>query len=202
MTANEINKMINYPGWWDGPDSYSNINRNIIAKIQRDLNYRWVMSLFPGGNGLEIGASGFKDKGCMGVSPIASNMADILDDGRYLKTIASTSIDYILSSHVFEHLNQEPIETLKRWFEVLKPNGVILIIMPDKNKFIHDSRVKDDYDAAVNEMAPCDMAKCLEKLSNYLKECNAGYYFEKILFNEHNNNFDFEVVIKKIQLHG
>jgi SAM-dependent methyltransferase len=43
------------------------------------------------------------------------------------------SIDTILSRHSFEHIIN-PIKTLREWLRVLKPEGSILIIMPDHEK--------------------------------------------------------------------
>lgn len=64
----------------------------------------------------------------------ASDIAptDKIDDGRYLKTFEKSSLDFIISSHVFEHCS-DPIGTLKRWHEVTKLGGMILMAVPDKD---------------------------------------------------------------------
>ena len=190
MTSEEIITMITYPGWWDGPDRYSTINRNIIGVIQRERDYKWAMALQPNGNGLEIGGAGFKDRGCVGVSPDIENDADLKIDGRTLEGIKDESVDYILSSHTFEHINQNPVLILKRWFEVLKNNGLILTIMPDKNYFKHNENETREFLSAPNKMTPADMKKCLDELSGF-------YDFETVLIDTHKNNFDFDTVLRK-----
>lgn len=42
------------------------------------------------------------------------------------------SLDFIFSSHVFEHL-ASPLGHLKRWRELLRPGGVILAVVPEMN---------------------------------------------------------------------
>ncbi len=41
------------------------------------------------------------------------------------------SLDYIASSHVFEHLSN-PILALCDWYRVLKPGGIIYMVVPDR----------------------------------------------------------------------
>ena len=42
------------------------------------------------------------------------------------------SLDFIFSSHVFEHLSN-PLGHLKRWGALLRPGGVVLAVVPDVN---------------------------------------------------------------------
>lgn len=45
--------------------------------------------------------------------------------------IASESYDFLVSSHVLEHI-ANPLKALKDWIRILRPNGFILIVVPDK----------------------------------------------------------------------
>jgi SAM-dependent methyltransferase len=56
---------------------------------------------------------------------------DIIDDAETLATMGSSSYDFIISCHLLEH-TQDPIRTIKRNMEVLKPNGVLFMSVPDK----------------------------------------------------------------------
>lgn len=56
---------------------------------------------------------------------------DILDDGETLNRIADDSQDFVIANHFIEHC-QNPIQTLKSIFRVLKPNGVLYMGIPDK----------------------------------------------------------------------
>ncbi len=41
------------------------------------------------------------------------------------------SLDYIANSHVFEHV-ANPVAALVEWYRVLKPGGVVYMVVPDK----------------------------------------------------------------------
>tara|TARA_Y100000034_G_scaffold118681_1_gene159597 strand:- start:583 stop:1119 length:537 start_codon:yes stop_codon:yes gene_type:complete len=58
---------------------------------------------------------------------------DHLDsDDIFIKEYESNSADLIYSSHFIEYLDREEvIPLLKRWKEVLKPNGVMRLAVPD-----------------------------------------------------------------------
>lgn len=178
-----------HTSWWDGPRRHGNINRNPISWIQKERDYEWVMGLFPGGKGIEIGGHGMEERGLLGLSPVLTDTTYQLD-GRTLDGIESDSIDYIVSTHVFEHIDQDPLKTLLRWSEVLKPGGIILIIMPDMAFFTHDPKVTEIYNSAPNEMYPWQMEDVIKKL-------NEKVSFELLSINTHKNNFDFETILRK-----
>jgi SAM-dependent methyltransferase len=52
-------------------------------------------------------------------------------DGTDLSIIGNEQYDFILSSHNLEHI-ANPIKALKEWLRVLRPNGMVLAILPDK----------------------------------------------------------------------
>ena len=57
---------------------------------------------------------------------------DILADVFKLENIENESVDEIYTCHVLEHVDKkESYEALKRWFEVLKPGGILRISVPD-----------------------------------------------------------------------
>jgi 2-polyprenyl-3-methyl-5-hydroxy-6-metoxy-1,4-benzoquinol methylase len=56
---------------------------------------------------------------------------DFIDDGEKLTTFGSSSQDFIIANHFLEH-TQDPIGTIKRHMEVLKPDGVLYMAIPDK----------------------------------------------------------------------
>ena len=54
-----------------------------------------------------------------------------ISEATELNSIADNSYDFILSSHSLEH-TANPIKALKEWVRILKPDGKIVIILPDK----------------------------------------------------------------------
>ena len=54
----------------------------------------------------------------------------LVGDARDLEVAGDASLDFIYSSHVFEHL-MNPLGTLANWSRKLKPGGSVLAIVPD-----------------------------------------------------------------------
>lgn len=58
-------------------------------------------------------------------------------DACYLEAIADASYDFVVASHVLEHI-ANPLRALREWKRVVKPGGVLLILVPDRrNTFDH-----------------------------------------------------------------
>tara|TARA_B100001094_G_C18112357_1_gene761959 strand:- start:408 stop:1049 length:642 start_codon:yes stop_codon:yes gene_type:complete len=51
-----------------------------------------------------------------------------------LDTIESCIFDFVHSSHCLEHLD-DPSQALQNWFRVLKPDGYLVIIVPDEDLY-------------------------------------------------------------------
>jgi len=49
-----------------------------------------------------------------------------------LKSVASESYDFVLSSHTLEHV-ANPLRALREWFRVLKEGGVLVLVVPHKD---------------------------------------------------------------------
>lgn len=71
--------------------------------------------------------------------------------------IANEQYDFLLSCHSLEHI-ANPVKALKRWYEVLKPGGKIVVIVPNKEVTFDINRpyttfqhLLDDYDNNVDE---------------------------------------------------
>lgn len=62
----------------------------------------------------------------------------IVDSAHRLDGFADQSVDFIFSSHVFEHL-VNPLDTLRNWWEKLAPGGMIAGVVPDA-RFTFDLR--------------------------------------------------------------
>lgn len=55
----------------------------------------------------------------------------ICPDGNILKSVGDQSFDYIVASHVVEHV-PNPIQWLKDLFQILNPGGMLFLVVPDK----------------------------------------------------------------------
>lgn len=57
---------------------------------------------------------------------------DFIDDVSKLTYFTNETADLIYTAHVLEHIGRrEYLDVLKRWFDILKPNGVLRISVPD-----------------------------------------------------------------------
>jgi predicted SAM-dependent methyltransferase len=63
---------------------------------------------------------------------------DIIDDGEKLATFENESQDFIIANHFLEH-TQDPIGTIMRLLQVLRPQGILYMAVPDK-RFTFDER--------------------------------------------------------------
>ena len=62
---------------------------------------------------------------------------DIIDNGERLTTIGGDTQDFVIANHFLEHC-QNPIQTFRNLFRVLKPGGILYLAVPDK-RFTFDS---------------------------------------------------------------
>jgi predicted SAM-dependent methyltransferase len=58
--------------------------------------------------------------------------ADVVDDCRLLTKFQENSVSLIYTSHMLEHFPLEEVPViLKRWFNLLRPGGILRISVPD-----------------------------------------------------------------------
>jgi hypothetical protein len=62
---------------------------------------------------------------------------DLIDDAETLQTVPPSSQDFIIVNHILEH-TQDPIGTIERHLQRLKPGGVLYLTVPDK-RFTFDA---------------------------------------------------------------
>ncbi len=55
-------------------------------------------------------------------------------DAQYMEAIEDAQVDFIHSSHCLEHLH-DPFVGLKNWFRVIRPNGYLIITIPDEDLY-------------------------------------------------------------------
>jgi SAM-dependent methyltransferase len=62
---------------------------------------------------------------------------DVVDDAETLATVADSSQDFVIASHLLEHC-EDPIGALGHWLRVVRLGGVVLVAVPDQ-RFTFDS---------------------------------------------------------------
>lgn len=95
-----------------------------------------------------------------------------------LRPVADQSQDFIICSHVLEHL-AEPIGFLDEIHRVLRPGGVVLILLPDRRRTWDRDREPTSLDHLVSEfrshVTEVDDAHILEFLRSTEKYVEGGY---------------------------
>ena len=68
-----------------------------------------------------------------GIELAAIPEVDVIDDAQTLGTFADESLDFIVASHVLEHL-EDPIGALKNFARAIRHGGIIFLILPDARR--------------------------------------------------------------------
>jgi SAM-dependent methyltransferase len=55
-------------------------------------------------------------------------------DAQYMASITGQEYDFVHSSHCLEHMH-DPAVALKNWFRILKPNGYLVVTVPDEDLY-------------------------------------------------------------------
>jgi ubiquinone/menaquinone biosynthesis C-methylase UbiE len=102
-----------------------------------------------------------------------------------LQIIESNKYDFVLSSHSLEH-TANPIKALKEWNRVLKNNGMLVLVLPNKEKTFDSKRpytsfehLVNDYNQDIREDDQTHIAEILE-LHNHSNDTTV----EKVKFEE------------------
>jgi len=124
MREESSNKMITYMGC----TSKSMVRRKSLS----DFHNKFFV-----GDGLDIGGGldsldNFRHIFSM-MNPV--KIWDLKDgDAQFMKSVVDNTFDFVYSSHCLEHLN-DPYEGLKNWYRVTKPNGYLIITIPDEDLY-------------------------------------------------------------------
>lgn len=144
-------------------------------------------------------------------------------DGTYLDQIQDNSYDFLLSSHNLEHI-ANPLKAVQEWVRVLRKEGVLLLILPDKRytfdvkrPYTEFNHILSDYKNDVGEDdlthmeeilklhdlgrdrgAPQDLTKFRERCeNNFSNRCLHHHVFSTELLAEIYRHFDIEVLGQK-----
>lgn len=143
----------------------------------------------------------------------------VIDDAQYLKTIPDQSMDFVLSSHVFEHMESVAV-SLKNWLRILKSGKCLVMAIPLKHNYIDQGRkpttlehvlkeyydhprydyeghyreyFTDSVDQLKGDQLEETVKKCIELKSNIHFHC-WDFLGLKILFQKLKDLFKYEVM--------
>jgi len=102
------------------------------------------------------------------ILPESISQPNILCDGETLATFRGASVDFVIASHVLEHL-RNPIGAIENWTSVLKEGGYLVMLVPHKGFTFDKERplteihhLLQDYRSIPEELATRDFVHYLE----------------------------------------
>lgn len=105
-----------------------------IARRQRDPNF---ITRYFIGSGIDIGGAPDPLFLYLELFPLITDLKvwDLSDgDAQFMKTQPDESLDFVVSSHCLEHLN-DPVEGIKNWFRIIKPGGYLIVTVPEEDLY-------------------------------------------------------------------
>ena len=130
-----------------------------------------------------------------------------IQEASELKNISLGSYDFLLSSHSLEHI-ANPVKALKIWHTLLKPNGELVLVLPDKKNTFDIKRpytsmqhLLNDFNENVDEYDTTHFDEILlYRSSGKNEEENSREQLNKTLKNNyinryaHHHVFNFETI--------
>lgn len=166
---------------------------NIVGFQQRCFILYWCLKgAENGGIGVDMGCGSVVDPYCLGIDKYGRGEKD--DYGGECKPhivlradkplpFESGSFDFLVSNHSLEHMSDTEW-TLREWIRIVKPRGILAIIMPDATY----GSTGDEHHHAVSWTAEDFKKEVLDDLKDLV---------EIIEFNTLSNNFSMNCVLKK-----
>ena len=109
-------------------------HKSIVQRRIKNINF---INRYFVGNGIDIGGGPDSLAQFLGIFPkmLSVRTWDLEDgDGQYLETVPDCTFDFVYSSHCLEHL-YDPVIGLQNWLRVLKPNGFLIVTIPDEDLY-------------------------------------------------------------------
>lgn len=95
---------------------------------------------------LHLGCFNKKIHGFVNVDIRPDVEPDVIDNIFTLEKFKNNSVNLIYACHVLEHLDRKESKlALKRWFDILKPNGLVRIAVPDIEKVFKHYLYYEDF---------------------------------------------------------
>jgi SAM-dependent methyltransferase len=132
-----------------------------------------------------------------------------------MKDVASATYDFLLASHVLEHI-ANPLKALRDWVRVLTPGGVIIVVVPHRDGTFDHRRpvtsmdhILSDFDTNVGEDDQTHVPEILElhdlsrdpgagDRDTFAARANNNFQYRSL----HHHVFDTELVLRLLDKAG
>ncbi|TAH06043.1 MAG: SAM-dependent methyltransferase [Sphingobacteriia bacterium] len=216
----------------------------LVPKRKRRVkNFSYIKSLFVGKKGIEIGGpsrlftrnipiydivegldgTNFSNKTVwegeieLGQSFQFGNRSgqQFILDATNLKDIKDDEYEFVISSHCLEHI-ANPLKALQEWLRVIKPGGIILIVVPNKaycfdhrRSYTSFQHILSDYESHTSEkdLTHLDEILKLHDLSMDLGSANLDFFKDRSINNFenrclHHHVYNLETLKKMLHFFG
>jgi SAM-dependent methyltransferase len=103
----------------------------------------------------------------------------IIDDAEVLGTVEAESFDFLVAAHVIEHM-RNPLRTLREWLRVLKPGGVLYLVVPDKRTTFDRQRVRTTLEHLILDFLEPSKERDMEHFLDYARFVHRSYGSEGV----------------------
>lgn len=178
------------------PERLDFFKPNLVGDQQRAfILYHIIKEVEKNGEvGLNLGCGQIIDPFTLGIDKFCTDNHPIYG-GRYWPHLTAdceklpfndSVFSFLVGMHIFEHM-ERPLETFKEWIRILKPNGALILVMPDAN--YEDKEHPWDIDHKIFYTPEMFKDLILEPCKDLMKT---------EVFNSLGNNFSFNFVGRKI----
>ena len=132
-------------------ENYRYLVENNFVNENKEINWEYGFLEYCKGKGIEIGSGG---KPLPRLNSLQVDLVDDYNGFKYhvdylaaaddLSFAENGSFDYIIHSNMLEHL-ANPVKALIEWHRIIKPNGILYMIVPDKRLWINDRQRNVSY---------------------------------------------------------
>jgi ubiquinone/menaquinone biosynthesis C-methylase UbiE len=124
----------------------------------------------------------------------------IIADADNLPKVTNNTYDFLVANHVIEHV-KNPLKAFKRWYEVVKPGGHLIIIFPNRDECFDKGRPYTTISHLVSEFKLANDSKEMHtNLKNHLYEHYANVRYKDDTTRMH-KELDIEKEIRRGSSH-
>lgn len=162
----------------------------------------WEVAPYLRGRGLDLGAGIFKiiphaisvDNGDHAIAFGHQFIPDITCDAEKLDMFSSSSMDYVFSSHLLEHIDNYKA-ALKGWWRLIRHGGKLCLYLPHAD-FYPRMGEKGANPTHRHDFLPKDIIAAMEEI------CLAGNQFDLLECQERNNDMEYSMLLVFRKING